>query len=115
MKTEQVAELLKPAMEKIEAKTQISFVFGSVATGYDDETADKNLVTIGQLTSEELEDAVADVKAQIDDKLVVNSFTREEYIKHFLGGKIFIRKSANAPKTFFKGDDGDLWQLYYDA
>lgn len=115
MKTEQVAEMLKPLMDKIEAKTQISFIFGSVATGYDDETADKNLVTIGKLTSEELEEAVAEVKNKIEDKLVVNSFTRDDYIKHFLGGKIFIRKSANAPKTFFKGNDGDLWDLYYDA
>lgn len=63
-------------MEKVAGRTQISFVFGSVATGYDDETADKNLVTIGKLTADELEAAVAEVKEKIDDKLVINSFTR---------------------------------------
>jgi hypothetical protein len=115
VKTEEVAKLLKPLIEPLASEMEMAFLFGSVATGYDDNTAQKNLVIIGGIEAETVESAVAPVREKFEEELAVSVFTREEYVQAFLGGKIFIRKSANAPKIFFVGDDGDLWRLYYDA
>jgi hypothetical protein len=115
VKTEQAAEIVRPFIDDLSNRMEIAFIFGSVATGYDDETEEKNLVIIGSVDTEKVEQAVASVRDRFEEGLAVHIFTREDYIKDFLAGKIFIRKSANAPKQFFVGDDGDLWDLYYDA
>ena len=115
MKTENVAEIIRPAITGLKDKIEIAFIFGSVATGYDDDEAEKNLVVIGDIDQESVENAVAPSRDKLDKDIITNVFSRSNYIKEFLAGKIFIRKSANAPKIFFVGDDSDLWSLYYDA
>ena len=115
MKTEAMAEILRPGMAGLTEKVEIAFLFGSVATGYDDDEAEKNLVVIGDIDPARIEKAIAEAKRQLSQEVVVKVFTREQYTRDFLAGKIFIRKSANAPKCFFIGNDGDLWHLYYDA
>lgn len=115
MKTDQVAEKIGPSVKNLKDNIEIAFIFGAVASGYDDDTSEKNLVVIGDLKKEELEAAVIGVKKELTEELAVNLFTRDEYVQQFLAGKIFIRKSANAPKIFFVGTDADLWHLYYDA
>lgn len=115
MNTSQLAEIIAPLMTRLHGRADIVFVFGSVATGYDDETAEKNLVTIGAATMEEVEEALAPERHRLPENFVISAFSREDYLQDFLAGKIFIRKSANAPKTFFIGSDADLWDLYYSA
>ena len=115
MLTEKVAEIIGPEVAKLADHLEIAFLFGSVASGYDDDEADKNLVTIGSLGEEDVAKALEPVRGRLEQDVKINAFTREEYIANFLGGKIFIRKSANAPKTFFVGTDDDLWRLYYEA
>lgn len=115
MTTQQLAEIIRPHILTLSGRADIVFIFGSVATGYDDETAEKNLVTIGSATVEDVEAAIAPERHRLPDNLVISSFSRDEYLQDFLAGKIFIRKSANAPKTFFIGSDADLWDLYYSA
>lgn len=115
MKTDQVAEKIGQSIRILQKKIEIAFIFGAVASGYDDDTSEKNLVAIGTLKKKELEAAVNGVKKELPEELTVHVFSRDEYVQQFLAGKIFIRKSANAPKIFFVGTDADLWRLYYDA
>lgn len=114
--TEAAAAKLRGALKDAMEPADIVFVFGSVATGYDDDEAEKNLVLIGEKIDQDvLDKELNPVREEIQPVLVVNTFNKEEFAKDFLSGKIFIRKSANAPKTFLKGSDADLWKLYYEA
>lgn len=116
MNTETAAGLVKEALNESIRPAKIVFMFGAVATGYDDEKEEKNLVLIGEgLDVEAIEKELGDLKEKIEPSLTISTFNHHEFAKSFLGGKLFIRKSANAPKTFIKGKDDDLWRLYYEA
>jgi len=116
MKTEEAASIVASALGDSAATAEIVFMFGSVATGYDDDEAEKNLVLIGDdLDTDAVEAELSAIKNTITPELIVRTFNKKEFAKEFLSGKIFIRKSANAPKTFIKGSDNDLWHLYYEA
>jgi hypothetical protein len=116
MNTETAAAKVSEVLDQTLKSADIVFMFGSVATGYDDETAEKNLVVIGNKIDPELvNNEAGSVADDIKPNLVISTFTKQQFAEEFLSGKIFIRKSANAPKTFLKGDDDDLWHLYYDA
>jgi hypothetical protein len=116
MDTPTAAVKVEEALSSSMKPADIVFMFGSVATGYDDDEAEKNLVLIGDGIDEEaVNKELAPIRDEIKPSLVVNIFSGERFAREFLSGKIFIRKSANAPKTFLKGGDMDLWRLYYEA
>lgn len=110
-----MAEKIGESVKKLQSKIEIAFIFGAVASGYDDDTSEKNLVAIGNVKKEDMEAAINSERKNMTEELIVHVFSRDEYVQQFLAGKIFIRKSANAPKLFFVGTDDDLWHLYYEA
>lgn len=111
-KTVGLADVIRAALEALEKKVEIAFVFGSVAQGKERIGSDVDLFVIGAASFAEVTGALADIHQQLGREINPVIMSHDEF-----GAKLtdpFVARVMVEPKIFVRGDEDDLGQFAAD-
>lgn len=101
-----VAEQLRSALAG--QRVELAFIFGSYATGRDDEASDIDLFVLGEVDWSSLPDIEGDVLARLGRELNAVRFSEEDLRTAIERGSPFIETIHDEPKIWVLGDDEAL-------
>lgn len=108
-KTFGVAEVLRGALQPIEDRLVLAFVYGSLAKGTEDKNSDIDLMLVGQdLAYSEVMNCLLPLESELMRPVNPSIYTPEELNQKRKQGNSFIERVMEQPKLWVKGSDDDM-------
>jgi DNA-binding MarR family transcriptional regulator len=108
-KTVGVFELLGSALAPLADRISLAFVYGSLAHGRREETAqsDVDLMVVGQVSLDEVLAQVAPLESQIGRTINPTNYSTEEFESKLKSGNHFLRSVMRKQKVILIGEEDD--------
>lgn len=107
-KTFGLSELLADGLSQLAERIEVAFVFGSMATGTENERSDVDLFVVGDVSLMEVVNALADAQRELGRELNPSVYPTEEFCRKVAQGQHFIKQVIAGPKLFLIGDERRL-------
>ncbi len=103
--------LLHDAMQDLDAKIELAFVFGSMASGRQDSLSDVDVLVLGNLKLVEVVTALAPVQATLGREINPVVMQVDEFVAQLDKQERFVMRLLDEPKVFVKGDEREFAKL----
>lgn len=104
LKTVGVSDVLKEALRSGEKKIELSFVFGSFASGDYGNESDVDLFVVSNLSGVKLAELLAPAQNEIGRAINISQFTPSEYRQRRQRGDHFLTRVFDGPRIMIIGD-----------
>jgi len=107
-KTFGIADVLKQALQPVNEKLELAFVYGSVAKGTETFDSDIDLMLIGGgLNYNEVIELLMPAEESLQREINPTLFTQKEYQNRLEDGQSFLQRVMDQPKIMIKGEIDD--------
>lgn len=113
-KTTGLVDVLREALAPLDAKVQLAFVYGSMASGTERAGSDVDLMVLGSATFSDLARALASAQSSLQRDVNPTVMTVREFAQELGSGDGFVRDVMKGDKLWLKGDLDDLAELAQD-
>ena len=113
-KTTGFATLLRAALQGLDAKIELAFVFGSMASGRQDSTSDVDVLVLGNLKLAEVVKALGPVHESLRREINPVVMTLDKFVAQADKQERFVMRTLDEPKIFLKGNEGELAEFVED-
>ena len=110
-KTFGVAGIVREALEPLESRIDVAFIYGSIASGEETAVSDIDLMVIGSAKFADIVEAMRTPQRTLGREINATVFPREEFIARMSGGDPFLDNVLQNPKIFLTGEEGGLSRL----
>jgi predicted nucleotidyltransferase len=110
-KTSGLADVLKDALCPLSSKIDLAFIFGSVAQGRETARSDVDVLIVGSASFVEVVQALAPTQERLGREVNPAVMTRNMFVRNLAEGDSFIKRIAEEPKIYLRGNDDDLGKL----
>jgi predicted nucleotidyltransferase len=107
-KTTGVFQILKTALAPLSSRINLAFVYGSVARGEDKATSDIDLMVIGEVSLDDVLDAVGPIEKQLRRPVNPTIYSLEDLKTRLRSGNHFLQSLKKSKKVFLIGDEDDF-------
>jgi len=107
IKTVGVAHLIQKALEPVEDKIELAFVFGSFASGDYSNESDVDLLMVTELTGLEVAELIGSIQNEIGREVNVSRFSAGEFERRKKSKDHFISQVLKGPKIDIIGHDDE--------
>lgn len=107
-KTIGLHDVLASALEPLDGKLDVVFVFGSMAKETETSQSDVDVMVIGDVTFGEVINALYDVQTTVGREINPKVMSRTEWQAKQLDGNSFVKELLAQPKIFIVGSEHDL-------
>jgi DNA-binding transcriptional ArsR family regulator len=102
---------IREALEPLEEKIIVAFVYGSFARSEEVSSSDLDLFVIGEIGLDDLVCVLSDVEQAMAREINPTLFSAAEFRKKWSQKNHFIRSKANSEKEFIIGSEDELRRL----
>jgi predicted nucleotidyltransferase len=106
-KTSGLGDFLRESLEAI-GSVEVALVFGSAASNSDDATSDVDLLVLGEVDMDALNEAVTGAEDALGREINPAVYTREEWATRVRADSVFATDILAGSKVFLIGDDDGL-------
>lgn len=106
-KTIGLEALLEKKLQKI-SRIEAAFVFGSYASGKEDDKSDIDLMIIGSPNEDELIEAIMKLEKSLDREINYHIYSQQEFHKKTKNNNSFIASIMRNPKIFIIGNEKQI-------
>lgn len=110
-KTFGIADVLREALDPVEGRVELAFVYGSVARGEEKPGSDVDVMIIGPLKFADAVAALSAVEGELRREVNPHVYSVREFRKKVEDGEPFLLRVLEGPKIYLKGTDDDLGKL----
>lgn len=110
LKTEGVGDLLRKTLERL-GQIRVAFIYGSTAKGNELALSDVDLMVIGDVNLDVLDNVVDRIEEKIGRSVNYTLFSIEEWRQRVAQRQSFVTDVLNHEKIFLIGDQSDLSTL----
>jgi predicted nucleotidyltransferase len=114
IKTVGLADVLRKAIQPLQERVDLAFIFGSVAQGKERITSDVDVMVIGDASFEDVVQALYYTREALRREVNPVVMSMSEFSRKVLQGDRFVSRIVNEPKIFLKGGSDDLGKLVAD-
>jgi predicted nucleotidyltransferase len=114
IKTVGLADVLRKAIQPLQERVDLAFIFGSVAQGKERITSDVDVMVIGDASFEDVVQALYSTREALRREVNPVVMSMSEFSRKVLQGDRFVSRIVNEPKIFLKGGSDDLGKLVAD-
>ena len=107
-KTIGLHDVLATALEALDGKLEVVFVFGSMAKETETSQSDVDVMVIGDVTFGEVVNALYDVQTIVGREINPKVMSRTEWQLKQDDGNSFVKELLTQPKIFIVGSEHDL-------
>ena len=107
-KTVGVFQLLKTALGPLSTRIDFAFVYGSAARGEDTAASDIDLMVVGEVSLDEVLDAVRSAEKYLRRPVNPTIYSLEELRQRLQAGNHFLRSLEKSKKVFLIGDEDEF-------
>lgn len=111
LKTAGAGDLLREGLTSLISRIRVAFVFGSVAARKETPASDVDLMVVGDVTLEEVVEALMPVQEQLGREVNPTVFPPSEFCERLLHGNPFLKAVIEGPKVFLIGNLDELERL----
>jgi DNA-binding transcriptional ArsR family regulator len=111
LKTAGVGDPLRGGLSSLAARIRLAFVFGSVAAGKETPASDVDLMVVGDVTLEDVVEALMPVQEQLGREINPSIYPPAEFYERLLQGNPFLKAVIEEPKVFLIGNLDELERL----
>jgi uncharacterized protein len=111
MKTLGPAVLLRDALQPLQAKIRIAFIFGSVARGQEGHASDLDLFVVGAVSLGQIVEALRQTEGQLRRPINPTIYPAAEFRAKLRAGSHFLQTVMAGEKIFVFGDAHELGTL----
>ena len=108
LKTTGLADVLRGALEPLQEKVRVAFVFGSLASGSATSESDVDLMVIGEAGLRELAPLLPSARATLGREINPVAVKPREWRNRLVHGDHFTETLLREPKVFLMGDEDEL-------
>jgi predicted nucleotidyltransferase len=109
-KTVGLADFLRDSLDDI-GPVEVALIYGSVAKNVEDMRSDVDLLVIGDIDLDALNEAVDGAEQAIGREINPTVYTREEWAGRVKIKQAFVTDILSGPKIFLIGDEDELRRL----
>ena len=109
-KTVGLADFLRDSLSKI-GEIKVAFIYGSVAKNLEDAMSDIDLMVIGNVDMDSLNDAVAKAEDTLGREINFTTFDAKEWRDKLKAKKAFVTDVYKGKKIFLIGNDDELRRI----
>ena len=113
-KTIGFADLLHNALEDIDDKVVLAFVFGSMASGRQKSTSDIDVLVLGDATLAEVVVALSPLRQTLGREINPVAMTTDNFLAQLDQQERFAMRVLEEPKVFVSGDEHEFAELVKD-
>lgn len=106
-KTVGLAEFLRDSLDAI-GDVEAALIYGSVAKNVEDMHSDVDVLVVGDVDLDALNEAVDAAERAIGREINTTVYTREEWVGRVKIGQAFVADILSGPKIFLIGDEDEL-------
>ncbi len=110
-KTTGVFAMLVESLSPLAQKIEFGFVYGSFARGEEKAASDIDLMVIGEITLDELLQALAPVEHRLSRPINPTIYARQELRRKVHTGNHFLKATQVAPLIFLIGDESEFREI----
>jgi len=110
-KTIGLADLLSDALQDLDAKIELAFVFGSMASGRQVSSSDVDVLVLGHLKMFEVVKALAPIQAKLGREINPVVMSVQNFVAQLDNQERFAMRLLDEPMVFVKGDKGEFAKL----
>lgn len=110
-KTAGVTETLQTALASIRDHVVIALVYGSIATGEENQRSDIDLLIVGDVAFSEVVKALRSAQETLGREINPTVYPVKEFHSRIAEGHYFMRNVLDSPKIFVIGDEDELKRL----
>ncbi|MFW6149901.1 MAG: nucleotidyltransferase domain-containing protein [Chloroflexota bacterium] len=110
-KTAGVAETLRDALAPLGDHISVALVYGSVASGEENQRSDIDLLVVGDVDFSEVVRALHDAQERLGREINPTVYRVDEFLSRIGEGHYFIRSVLDSRKIFVIGDEHELGRL----
>jgi DNA-binding transcriptional ArsR family regulator len=111
LKTIGLVDVVKQALQPLSSKTEVAFVYGSIAASEERSSSDVDLMIIGQARLAEVASALLGVEGQLGRSVNPTVYTPKEFAAKIKQGNHFLASVVAGKKLFIHGNEDDLGRL----
>ncbi len=111
-KTAGAGEIVRKALQSIEDRITVAFLYGSAATGaFRSSQSDIDLMVIGKVKFSEVTAVLRDAEEFLGREINPSVYTMPDFKKRLAEGYSFITNVAEKPKVYLIGDEREFAKL----
>ncbi len=95
-------------MTPIGKQIDVAFVFGSMASGHENNASDVDLMVIGDASLLDVVTALSEAQRELGLEINPNVYPRPEFCRKLRAGQHFIGRVMAGPKLLVAGDEQQL-------
>jgi len=111
LKTAGLADVLRRALEPLQDRVELAFVFGSVADGTATTTSDVDLMVIGEVSLRDLAAGLRQAREKLSREINAATIGPQDFAERVASGDHFLTSVLVQPKIFVLGEEDDLGRL----
>jgi len=111
VKTTGLADVIREALLRTQARIRLAFVFGSIALGKESASSDIDLLIVGNLRTQEAVGTLAPLEKVLGREINPIVYTPEEFKQKLSDRDHFIRSVLRQPKIWIVGGEDELERL----
>ncbi len=111
VKTTGLADVVREALLRTQARIRLAFVFGSIALGKESASSDIDLLIVGNLKTQEVVGTLAPLEKVLRREINPIVYTPEEFKQKLSNRDHFIRAVLRQPKIWIVGGEDELERL----
>jgi len=101
--------VLKSALQPIEEKLMLAFIFGSIAKAQDRADSDIDLLLVGnELAYSEVLETLTEAEKLLARPINPTIYDPEQFVKKIEQDNAFVTRVMDQPKLWIKGEDNDI-------
>jgi DNA-binding transcriptional ArsR family regulator len=108
LKTAGLTDVLADALHPLAEKVRVAFVYGSMASGSEQDDSDIDLMVIGTLTPVELAVPLREARALLGREINPTVYAPAEFHEKRQAGNHFLTRVLDKPKLFVVGNSHEL-------
>jgi predicted nucleotidyltransferase len=114
-KTVGVVEALQKALEPLQDRIELAFIYGSIAASTERSLSDIDLMVIGSAVLSRVAPLLRDLERQVGRPINPTVYARAEFIERVQEGNHFLKNVLRNEPIFIKGGTDELAELTSDA
>ena len=103
--------LLHDAMQDLDAKIELAFVFGSMASGRQNSSSDVDVLVLGELELIDVVTALSSVQQSLGREINPVVMTLDKFVAQLDKQERFVTRMIDEPKIFVKGSEREFAKL----
>jgi len=107
-KTSGLADILEKALQPLAEKIEIAFIYGSIASGTQNQNSDIDLLIIGDISFVDAVTALYPTQAIVGREINPKIYRKIEWDALLKNKNAFLQEIINKPKIFIKGSENDI-------